>query len=58
MPRQECDFHYHNDNKESVYDGHGIFLTYVCDRCPKDKLDMYRADIFDRYDIEEPIEDE
>lgn len=57
MPRKECDFEYHRDNKESIFDGHGIYLTSICDRCPKDKLDRYRADIFDQYDADEPIDE-
>jgi len=44
--------------REDVYDGHGIFLCFVCDRCRKEKLSQYRKDIFDFYDADEAIEEE
>jgi hypothetical protein len=39
------------------HDGHGIFLTYTCDKCEREKLSHFRADIFDRYECDEPIDD-
>ncbi len=39
-------------------DGYGIFLTYVCDKCRKEKLSHFREDIFERYVTEEPIEED
>lgn len=39
-------------------DGHGIFLTYVCDRCRKARLHEFRPDIFEQYECDEPIENE
>lgn len=29
------------------YDGYGIFLTYVCDKCEEEKMQQYRSDIDD-----------
>lgn len=52
-----CDFDYHQNNKTPIYDGHGIFLTYVCPRCKTEKLSGFRADIFEAYDCDEPIDD-
>lgn len=40
------------------YDGHGIFLTYACDTCWPTKKAAFREDIDERYDADEPIEDE
>jgi hypothetical protein len=40
------------------YDGHGIFMTYTCDKCEKEKLSHFRADIFERYECDEPIDSE
>lgn len=39
-------------------DGYGIFMTYACDRCVKEKRAQFRPDIFERYDTDEPIEPE
>jgi hypothetical protein len=38
------------------YDGHGIFLTYACDKCWPEKKKGYRSDIDERYIADEPIE--
>lgn len=46
------------DCREAQYDGHGIFLTYTCDRCYTKKMAGFRLDIFDRYDCDEPIDEE
>jgi hypothetical protein len=43
---------------EAQYDGYGIFLCYTCSKCEKEKLKRYRADIFERYQTEEQIEDD
>ena len=37
-------------------DGYGIFLTYVCDHCIKEKRTEFRDDIFCQYDTDEQIE--
>ena len=29
----------------ATYDARGIFLTYVCDNCKKQKLKRYRPDV-------------
>jgi hypothetical protein len=41
-----------------IYDGYNIFLTYACERCEKEKLSHFRPDIFDRYECDEPIEED
>lgn len=38
------------------YDGYGIFLTYVCDKCEEEKMKQYRSDIAEQYDTDEPID--
>jgi hypothetical protein len=40
-----------------LYDGYGIFLCYACDACRDRKIRGYRHDIFERYQIEEPIDE-
>ena len=42
----------------NVYDGYGIFLRKVCDRCEANALSGYRKDIFEAYDCDEAIEPE
>jgi hypothetical protein len=44
--------------RREVLDGHGIFLFFCCDRCYAGKRARYRADIFERYETDEPIEPE
>ncbi len=39
-------------------DGHGIFLTFVCDLCEAKKMEGFRPDIMTRYQADEPIEPE
>lgn len=39
-------------------DGYGIFLCYVCDKCREEKLSHFRADIFERYETDEQIEED
>lgn len=43
---------------EEVFDGHGIYLTRVCDKCRDEQLSKFRSDIFERYEADEPIEEE
>jgi hypothetical protein len=31
--------------KEAEYDARGIFLTYVCSECRREKLSHYRQDV-------------
>ena len=44
--------------REAKYDARGIFLTYVCPKCEKDKLAKYRPDVLNNpsYEADEPIE--
>lgn len=51
-----CDFDYHRANRTARYCGAGIFLTYTCPKCEAEKLAQFRADIFDAYEPDEPIE--
>jgi hypothetical protein len=44
--------------REAQYDGYGIFLTYTCRRCEREKLSHFRPDIRERYDADEPIEED
>jgi hypothetical protein len=44
--------------REEVFDGHGIFLCFVCDKCRKEKISEYRKDIFDFYETDEQIEED
>ena len=43
--------------REAAYDARGIFLTYVCDDCRKQKLSRYRQDVLTdpNYEAFEPI---
>ena len=41
-----------------VKDGYGIFLTYACSRCEKEKLSEFRPDIMKKYECDEPIDEE
>lgn len=43
---------------EAQYDGYGIFLCYTCSRCDLEKMRGYRPDIHERYECDEPIEEE
>jgi hypothetical protein len=46
--------------REAEYDARGIFLTYVCDRCRREKLRRFRADVLvnPRYWADEAIEED
>jgi hypothetical protein len=44
--------------KYAKYDGHGIFLTYVCDKCVEAKMQQFRPDIDTLYEADEPIDGE
>ena len=55
---KQCAFDYHRANKSAQYDGYGIFLTYTCPKCHREKMQVFRADIRDRYDTDEMIEDD
>jgi hypothetical protein len=42
------------------FDARGIFLTYVCEKCKKEKLSHFRPDVLTDPDYwhDEPIDDE
>ena len=44
--------------KEAQYDARGIFLTYTCDVCEKDRLSGFRPEVLSNpnYESDEPIE--
>jgi hypothetical protein len=44
--------------RQAVYDGHNIFLTFACDRCRLKKLAEFRPDVLEFYTTDEPIEAE
>jgi len=46
------------EHPSALYDGYGIFLTYACDKCRKAKLAEFRPDIMERYECDEPLDDE
>jgi hypothetical protein len=53
---ETCKMHNKYDNdSEPVYDGHGFYLTRVCKKCRTAKLSIYRLDIFDKYEADEPL---
>lgn len=58
------DMRYHQCDREDSwpeYDGQGIYLCRVCDRCMAAKLRRYRPEIllgYSQADVDEPIEDE
>jgi hypothetical protein len=43
---------------DAQHDGYGIFLCYTCDKCEAEKMKRYRSDIHERYDADEPIEED
>lgn len=58
VERDDCDFDYHRANKSAQYDGYGIFLTYTCPKCHREKMQGFRADIRERYETDDRIEDD
>jgi hypothetical protein len=46
------------DVGRAIVDGYGIFLTFACEHCRARKLARFRLDIFERYECDEPIEEE
>ena len=48
------------EHQEAEYDARGIFLTYACDRCRKERLSQYRPEVLSdpNYQADEPIEPE
>jgi hypothetical protein len=46
------------EDRYELKDGYGIFLTYACEKCEKRKLAGYRSNIMDRYDHDEPLDEE
>ena len=51
-----CERHNSQDGESwEEFDGYGIFLCRVCDKCRAEKLRKFRGDIFDRYETCEEI---
>lgn len=46
------------EQRHELRDGHGIFLTYACDKCEAEKLAGFRPDIMSRYDADEAVDEE
>ena len=40
------------------YDGYGIYLCRVCEKCEQEKMSKYRSDIFEIYECDERIDDD
>lgn len=51
-----CDFDYHRANRTARHDGRGVFLTYTCPKCEAEKLAAFRADVFELYEADEPVD--
>lgn len=45
-------------SRHALYDGYGIFLTYACNQCEKEKLKEFRCDIYEHYEHDEPLDNE
>jgi hypothetical protein len=43
---------------EPQFDGYAIFLCYTCPRCHEKSMLRYRRDIHERYECDEPIDEE
>lgn len=41
-----------------MHDGYGIFLTFACSECWPAKRERFRPDIMERYETDEPIDDD
>ncbi len=39
-------------------DGYGIFLCYTCEACYEKSMLKYRPDIMERYEADEPVDEE
>jgi len=44
------------ERPRALYDGHGIYMCLVCDKCEARKMKGFRPDIMERYDTDEPID--
>jgi cbb3-type cytochrome oxidase cytochrome c subunit len=44
--------------RAAQYDGHGIFLTFTCIKCHEERMSGFRADIHERYECDEPIDED
>jgi hypothetical protein len=46
--------------RHARFDARGIFITYVCEQCEKEKLSHYRPEVLTNpnYSHDEPIDDE
>jgi hypothetical protein len=51
-----CDFHTLGDGSWAEYDGYGIYLTRVCEKCEREKMAKFRQDIRTAYDTDDQIE--
>lgn len=46
------------EERYPLYDGRGIFLAYVCEKCEDTVLAKYRPDIMEYYPTDEQVEDD
>jgi hypothetical protein len=56
-PLRECSCG-SGEYQEAEYDARGIFLTYACSKCRKERLRRYRPEVLSNpnYETDEPIE--
>lgn len=58
-PNTDCRNHRRDDaGVWEEYDGHGVYLCLVCNKCVATKLARYRPDIMEAYLCDEPIDEE
>ena len=41
--------------RRELKDGYGLFLTFACDKCEREKLSEFRPDIMTQYATDEAI---
>jgi len=53
-----CKNHVKGDGSWWEHDGYNIPLCRVCEKCMDEKMAQYRSDIKERYEADEPIEED
>jgi hypothetical protein len=43
---------------EEQFDGYGIYLCITCEDCHEEKMSIWRADINEAYEHDEPLDEE
>jgi len=52
-----CTYEYHRENRWAIYDRYGIFYTYVCPKCEKEKITPAQRKHLETYEPDEPLDD-